>query len=59
MVERLLTTKEVTDILNISSVTLWRLIKKDRFPKPLKLSAGSYNRYKSVWVDEFIAKLEA
>jgi prophage regulatory protein len=32
---------DVIGILPISAVTLWRWVKEGRFPKPVKLSAGT------------------
>lgn len=38
-VDKLLTTKQVAELLSISERTLWRLVSSGRLPKPIKLSA--------------------
>ena len=57
--DRLLKTKEVMEILKTSSVTLWRLVKKGKIPKPIKLNEGGINLYKESWIQNFIENCQA
>jgi prophage regulatory protein len=40
MTERILTTKDVLDILTVSRSTLWRMRRRGLFPKPMRISPG-------------------
>ena len=51
---RLLKTKEVLEMLNISSVTLWRMVKRGDLPKPLKITDKSPNLYKQEWIEDYV-----
>lgn len=51
---RLLTIREVTDLLQISHVTLNRLSKKGDFPRPVRVSRQV--RYRATEVREWIQK---
>lgn len=58
MTEKLLTKSEVSKMLTLSKSTLERLIKKGRFPRPIKLSTHRVGWKESVvlaWI-EFRAK---
>ena len=56
--KKLLTSKDVTHMLSISTVTLWRLVKDGEIPRPLKLAGQKINYYRKEWIDDFIDKLE-
>jgi len=57
--QKLYNSKEVRELLgNISTTTLWRYLKKGLLHKPLQPSPKQ-NFWKSEWIDDFIAKLEA
>ncbi len=53
-IDRLLRTKDVTGILQTSTVSLWRLVKAGRIPKPIQLTKGGINLYKESWIQNFI-----
>lgn len=57
--DRLLKTKDVLEILQTSSVTLWRLVKKGKIPAPIKLNEGGINLYKESWIIKFIENIES
>lgn len=44
---------------NYSRVHIWRLVKEGRFPKPVKLGAGSRNAWVEFEVDAHIARMIA
>ena len=58
MVKKLMTVKEVCEALGLSRVTIWRMVKDGKFPKPIKVSER-----KRVWpvtdVEGYLNKLEA
>ena len=37
---RILSRREVATILGVSVVTVWRMVRRGRFPKPFRVSAG-------------------
>lgn len=53
-----LTDKEVSKKFGVSRVTIWRWVKSENFPKPLKLSAG-VTRWKSEDLESWENNLEA
>ena len=53
---RLLKAHEVCEKLGISKATLYRMIRKDQFPQPLKLGASA-SRWHSQEVEDFMAGL--
>ncbi len=57
--DRLLRTKDVMEILQTSSVTIWRLVKKGKIPAPIKLNEGGLNLYKESWIQDFIESLNS
>jgi len=54
--ERFLSIKDVADRLNISSRSVWRLIARCEFPKPVKI--GSVSRFSSIELNAFIENLK-
>ncbi len=48
---RMINEQEILALIGISSVTLWRLLKQNRFPKPSYVSANRRVRF----VDQVIA----
>ena len=57
--DRLLKTKDVTDALKTSTVSLWRLVRDGKIPKPIQLTKGGINLYKESWIQDFIDSCEA
>lgn len=55
--DRLLTTKEVLEMVKIGRTTLWRMVKECRFPKPLMISMSS-NRWSNNEIIEWIEELK-
>ena len=53
---KLLKAREVWEMLGISKATLYRLIRKGRFPRPVKLGAGT-SRWPSQEIENYIAAL--
>ena len=60
MNERLLTIKEVCKVVGFKKSTIYKFIKQNRFPSPLKV--GSSSRWKLTdiqkWIDHQISKQE-
>jgi predicted DNA-binding transcriptional regulator AlpA len=54
--ERLLSSRQVCEILSVSPVTLWRHVKKGLCPPPIKL-AGNHNRWPESTLMEYVASL--
>ena len=58
VLNRLMTIKEVCEFMGLSRVTIWRMVKDGKFPKPIKISAR-----KRVWpvtdVVAYLQRLEA
>ena len=48
----LLTVKDVSSILNISTTTIWRHVQSGSFPKPLKI--GRLTRWRRSDIDQLI-----
>ena len=58
MVKRLMNVKEVCEAMGLSRVTIWRLVKDGKFPKPLEIS-----QRKRAWpvtdVEQYLSDREA
>ncbi|MDK4680289.1 helix-turn-helix transcriptional regulator [Kingella negevensis] len=56
MEERLLNIKEVREKTSLSQATIYRKIRLNKFPKPVKLSE-SCSRWKNSEIEQWIASL--
>jgi len=54
---KIMTTKQVCDLLHICRTTLLKMVQEGRLPKPVKL-LGNGNRYLTKDVTNFIKSLE-
>ena len=57
--DRLLSTKDMLGKLKTSDTTLWRLVKAEKIPKPIKLTERGNNLYKESWINDFIDSLDS
>ena len=60
--ERLLSTNEVMERLGVSKSTLWKLVKREDFPQPIKLSAQMYRWPESAitaWIEAQVSARQA
>ena len=52
---RILSRREVAALLGVSMITLWRMVRARRFPRPLRISPGRVGwpaRIVLRWIDE-------
>jgi prophage regulatory protein len=56
---RLVGVSELQEQVPLSRVWIWKLVKKGRFPKPIKLPGGSINLWFQDEVDEYLKNLAA
>jgi excisionase family DNA binding protein len=56
--ERLLTTREVANLLKINYQTVMRLAKADKIPRPIKNKLGKSDVWRQSDIDKYIAGME-
>ena len=57
MNEKLLKLKDVTELLQVSRATIYRLVKKEEFPDFIKIGGGSY--WKASDIQKFLENAQA
>ena len=55
--DRLLSSKRVCELLDISRTTLWRAVKDGRLPPPRKILVNGDNRWSESEIDEAVHSL--
>ena len=57
--DRLMTTEATLEMLGgISAVTLWRMVKAGKIPKPIKLNERGNNLYRESWIRNYIDSVD-
>lgn len=54
MNERILKTKDVCELLQVSPTTLWRWRKSGQFPEPLSMAHSSYQGWREKTIGEWL-----
>lgn len=54
MKERILKTKDICELLQISPTTLWRWRKAGQFPEPSKITCSSYQGWREETVNQWV-----